>query len=170
MPAAAIRKRGSDSQRGAASTRLLIREAVADGVGTDKLEHLPIGVFETDASGACRYVNARMCEFLGMSSVAALGYGWTSAVHPEDRDRVTSAWHDAVRDGQELAIEFRFQRPDGTVTWVAASVAGISGSVASGSGCRPMTISPRGSTKPSFTTLGPWGMASPPKRACSRSR
>ena len=134
MPAAAIRKRGSDSQRGAASTRLLIREAVADGVGTDKLEHLPIGVFETDASGACRYVNARMCEFLGMSSVAALGYGWTSAVHPEDRDRVTSAWHDAVRDGQELAIEFRFQRPDGTVTWVAASVAGISGSVASGSG------------------------------------
>jgi PAS domain S-box-containing protein len=83
--------------------------------------HAPVGIFETDAQGDCRFVNDRWTLLAGMSAEAALGDGWARALHPEDRERVFTEWYAAAQAGREFTLEYRFQRPDGTEVWVAGS-------------------------------------------------
>ena len=90
----------------------------------------PVGIFQTDATGACVYVNERWCEYAGMSLADALGSGWTFAVHPEDRARIAARWIDASANDRRFEEEYRFQRSDGTTRWLigrAAAVRGASG-------------------------------------------
>jgi PAS domain S-box-containing protein len=51
----------------------------------------PVGIFQTDAGGACCYVNDRWCEIAGMSAPEAAGQGWLRALHPADRAGVRDA-------------------------------------------------------------------------------
>ncbi len=78
----------------------------------------PAGIFSSDPTGRCTFVNRRWCEISGLTPAQALGAGWTAALHPEDRDRVARGWEEAVRSGESSAAEYRFVRPDGTVTWL----------------------------------------------------
>lgn len=86
-------------------------------------ELAPVGLFQTDAAGNCLFVNKRWCEIAGMEPSAALGQGWLSALHPEDRDRVSIEWYEAARGGYEFASEYRFRTPDGKVTWLQGTAA-----------------------------------------------
>lgn len=43
------------------------------------------------------------------------------ALHPEDRERVFNEWYDAAKAGREFASEYRFQTPQGKVTWLYGS-------------------------------------------------
>jgi PAS domain S-box-containing protein len=43
-----------------------------------------------------------------------------SLVHPEDKETVRGVIEEAMRTGAESAIEYRIQRPDGAVRWIAA--------------------------------------------------
>src|SRR4029453_10700005 len=47
-----------------------------------------------------------------------LGTGWLQAIHPEDRHRVVTLWKERVTAGRQFKAEYRFRRPDGTITWV----------------------------------------------------
>jgi PAS domain S-box-containing protein len=76
----------------------------------------PVGIFSSDPQGRTIFVNRRWCEIAGLTPEQAMGDGWQVALHPEDRDRVATAWAEAVREGESSAAEFRFVRPDGTVT------------------------------------------------------
>jgi len=78
----------------------------------------PVGIFRTDAAGATTFVNEPYCEISGQSREAALGQGWVTAVHPDDRARVLQEWQQAVKQQQSFASELRLQRPDGRVIWV----------------------------------------------------
>src|SRR5688572_13095055 len=78
----------------------------------------PVGIFRTDAKGDCTYVNERWCQFAGLTPDQALGKGWVSAIHPEDRDRVFAEWYDAAAGKREFVSEYRFRAPQGHVTWV----------------------------------------------------
>lgn len=77
--------------------------------------HAPVGIFQTDLEGACVFVNEQTCEILGMTSEELLGFGWSDALHPEDREGVVSRWAEATRTGGEFTMEYRFVRPDGQV-------------------------------------------------------
>jgi PAS domain S-box-containing protein len=78
-----------------------------------------LGVFETDATGKCIYLNPRWCEMTGLEPEDGLGDGWLTAVHPEDVERVASYWQDQVaRASDEITQEFRFARPDASTVWV----------------------------------------------------
>jgi PAS domain S-box-containing protein len=79
-------------------------------------EVAPVGIFSSDPSGRCTFVNGRWCEIAGLSPEQALDEGWQAALHPDDRARVADAWAEAVRVGESSAAEYRFVRPDGTVT------------------------------------------------------
>jgi diguanylate cyclase (GGDEF)-like protein/PAS domain S-box-containing protein len=95
-----------------------------DGAGpSDSLlhaltSHTPSGVFLSDADGACRFVNERWCELAGLSFEQAIGDGWVEALHPEDRERVAAEWQVAAAEQRESVISYRFQRPDGSTTWI----------------------------------------------------
>jgi len=100
---------------------------------------LPVGLFRTDAAGACTYVNPRWCELTGLTLKEALGNGWERALHPDDRLRIAAAWAQSAATNQNFAEEYRFLRPDGSVVWIFGqavsqldpdgSVAGYIGSI-----------------------------------------
>lgn len=81
----------------------------------------PVGLFRADVTGGCVFVNAAWSEITGLSEAAALGPGWVSALHPDDRMRVLDEWHRAVNTGERFQSEYRLQRPDGDVVWVHAA-------------------------------------------------
>jgi PAS domain S-box-containing protein len=85
----------------------------------------PVGIFRTDAKGHCLYVNRRWCEISGLTPDEALGEGWIQAIHADDRDRVFTQWYDAARNNRPFQLEYRFQAPDGTITWVVGNAKAV---------------------------------------------
>ncbi len=78
-------------------------------------EASPLGVYATDAAGACTYTNARWCAIYGMGEAEALGYGWFRMLHPDDKAAVVAEWQRAAGLKIEFDMEYRVRRDDGTV-------------------------------------------------------
>ncbi|MEP7237594.1 MAG: PAS domain S-box protein [Ferruginibacter sp.] len=78
----------------------------------------PVGIFHTDETGYTTYVNPSWCRISGLCSEAALGNGWFNAVHPADRDMLSSGWQMATKISALSRSEYRFVRPDGSIRWV----------------------------------------------------
>jgi len=78
----------------------------------------PVGIFRTDAKGNCIYANDRWCQIAGLTPEAAPGEGWRQGLHPEDRQAIATEWYQSAQEQRPFSLEYRFQRPDGTVTWV----------------------------------------------------
>jgi diguanylate cyclase (GGDEF)-like protein/PAS domain S-box-containing protein len=83
----------------------------------------PLGIFVSDAEGNCVYTNAAYQKISGLPLEQTLGTNWSTAIHPEDRQRVLAEWHDAARGRAPFQTEFRFQRQDGNVVWTRLSTA-----------------------------------------------
>lgn len=107
-------------------------------------EFLPVGIFTTDTQGNCTFVNPKYCEMTGQCAGLAAaqtgcqfqdstqcaqtracshlvsGQGWRSAIHADDRALTDRHWDALMKAGQNFTIEYRVQRPDGTLVWVQA--------------------------------------------------
>ncbi len=81
-------------------------------------EAVPVGIFRADAKGKCLYVNERWCNIADMDAQTALGYGWTNAIHPDDRERIMCEWHKAVQYRQQFMCEYRFFSKEQVTTWI----------------------------------------------------
>jgi len=81
-------------------------------------ESSPVGIFQTDTSGGCVYVNERWCDIAGMDADQAAGDGWLLGVHPDDRWMVHRAWVEAVASRSTFRGEFRLVGPGGRESWV----------------------------------------------------
>ncbi|BAY63853.1 multi-sensor hybrid histidine kinase [Calothrix brevissima NIES-22] len=81
-------------------------------------EAIPHLVWTCDARGECDYVNQRLCEYTGLKFESALGFGWLSAVHPDDIQRSQQLWLNAVETSSFYQHEYRFRRhADGSYRW-----------------------------------------------------
>ncbi len=80
-------------------------------------QNAPVGIYLTDPTGNCIYVNDRWCDYAGLTQQQAIGKHWTTALHPEDRAQVIDQWNETLADGDELRSDHRYLRPDGGVTW-----------------------------------------------------
>ncbi|WP_071190003.1 PAS domain S-box protein [Trichormus sp. NMC-1] len=78
----------------------------------------PVGIYRADTEGNCLYVNDRWCEIAGLTPEEAAGLGWSSGLHPEDRDMISAEWDRCTQTGGTFSLEYRFLRPDGVETWV----------------------------------------------------
>ena len=87
-------------------------------------EAAPIGILLMDTEGACEYANPHWLQITQLSSEQARGDGWWSAVHPDDRERVSEAWERLER-GAPLSVEFRYQRQGGEMRWVQSRAAAL---------------------------------------------
>ncbi len=81
-------------------------------------DFVPVIVWTTDAAGAIQFYNSRWFEYTGQSFQQALGSGWADALHPDDRERVTTAWLECCRTGTRYDLEARIRRFDGTYRWM----------------------------------------------------
>ena len=77
----------------------------------------PSGIFVTDHQGLVTYINREMSRLLGLTAQSASGHGWAEAVHPDDRDRLVTAWLDAIDTEAKFSGEGRFLHSDGTIVW-----------------------------------------------------
>lgn len=81
-------------------------------------EVAPVGIFRTDETGRCLYVNERWCSIAGLDAESALGFGWVTAIHPEDRERIMNEWGRAVQYQRQFISEYRFQTRERVITWI----------------------------------------------------
>ncbi len=77
----------------------------------------PVGIFQTDPSGACVYTNERWQAIAGLGAAEALGHGWAEAIAPDDRPQVFQSWVESARNRVDFDREFRMGHGDGT-RWV----------------------------------------------------
>jgi PAS domain S-box-containing protein len=79
----------------------------------------PAGIWQTDTQGANTFVSSHWCQITGIPEDAALGAGWSSGLHPDDRERIYAGWVETARtDARDYLAEFRFVHPDGRIVWV----------------------------------------------------
>ena len=86
------------------------------------INYSPTGMFLSDAQGRCTFVNPKWTEMTGMSAELAAGNGWSSALYPDDRERVIQQWEQCVKSGENAELEYRYLKPDGDITWVVCRV------------------------------------------------
>ncbi|KYF52831.1 hypothetical protein BE08_09810 [Sorangium cellulosum] len=69
---------------------------------------MPQIVWTADPEGRIDYCSRQWCERTGAAVSEALGEGWVSFLHPDDRERCLAEWHRAVVTGEPYESEFRF--------------------------------------------------------------
>jgi PAS domain S-box-containing protein len=77
-----------------------------------------VGIYETDKNGLAVYLNPRWAELTGRSAESGEGQGWVECLHPDDREAVNATFQNSVQTGVPFAMEYRYQTPDGQITWV----------------------------------------------------
>jgi PAS domain S-box-containing protein len=83
-------------------------------------EPLPIFVWTARADGFIDYVNPHWRVYTGQPLEEALGWGWTSALHPDDVVRSRETWNHAVTGLRPYECEQRVRRADGVYAWHTA--------------------------------------------------
>lgn len=80
-------------------------------------EALPLVLFTTDADGRYDYTNPFLQAFTGMSAEALAGFGWSEALHRDDRARALAVWDERRAAEEPFEIEYRLRREDGVYRW-----------------------------------------------------
>ena len=85
----------------------------------------PVGIYRTDPEGQCIFVNPRWCEIAGLTEQQALGDGWSTAIMPEDSNKVYEEWMQAIHENRAFSLEYRFKQPEGNIVWVYGQAVAI---------------------------------------------
>ena len=80
-------------------------------------------IWVTDAEGLTTYICPEWYVFTGLEAPAGLGFGWTAAIHPDERTLMEATFQQACAARCEFALQYRLRRRDGTYVWVSDSAA-----------------------------------------------
>jgi PAS domain S-box-containing protein len=79
---------------------------------------VPGVVWTARPDGWVDYANQVWINFTGLTLEETLGWGWAKAIHPDDVQRVTQAWADAMATGIRVDVDFRLHRAsDDSYRW-----------------------------------------------------
>jgi len=67
--------------------------------------------------GYVDFLNQRWCDYTGLSLEKACGWGWNSAIYPEDLPALLDYWRSILASGEPGEIEARMRRFDGKHRW-----------------------------------------------------
>lgn len=81
------------------------------------LELNPQIPWTTDPDGYCLEVGAKWKEFFGLELQEALGSGWLSIIHHDDRPKIEADWLKAIASGNPHDARFRIRCRDGIYRW-----------------------------------------------------
>lgn len=81
---------------------------------------VPIIIFVTNAEGHAIYVSPEWEDLTGHSLAQTRDFGWTEAVHPEDRETVRRIVAEAIRTQQAFNVRYRLLCRDGRRLWLAS--------------------------------------------------
>ncbi len=77
----------------------------------------PTGLWMADEKGEITYVNQTWLDWCGSTYDKELGYGWLSALLPEDREKTIEKFFKALKKRSLYETEFRIKHIDGTIHW-----------------------------------------------------
>ncbi|WP_139015093.1 PAS domain S-box protein [Pseudorhizobium pelagicum] len=77
----------------------------------------PVMMWVVDETGYCTYLNLRWYAFTGQTAEQAEGYGWLEAMHPDDKERASRVFLQALASKQPFRLEYRLRRADGVYRW-----------------------------------------------------
>jgi formate hydrogenlyase transcriptional activator len=67
--------------------------------------------------GSNEFLNKRWHEYTGLSPEESHGWGWQTAIHPDDRAPLTEKWGGLLITGEPGEMEARLRRHDGVFRW-----------------------------------------------------
>jgi len=85
----------------------------------------PLGLVRLDRQRRCTYVNRTFEAITGLPRAAALGAGWTSALHPDDYPQMHVALERLRHDHAPFQSTLRCLHRDGKLVWVSVKIAPI---------------------------------------------
>src|ERR1700720_180150 len=81
------------------------------------VDAIPTLAWSARPDGSAEFLNRRWLEYTGLSAEEASDWGWTAALHREDRDRLMDFWRSLLDSGEAGEIEARLRRYDGDYRW-----------------------------------------------------
>jgi formate hydrogenlyase transcriptional activator len=81
------------------------------------VDTIPTLVWSARPDGSAKFFNQRWLDYTGLSAQQASDSGWTVALHPEDRGRLTEYWGQLLVSGKAGEMEARLRRYDGEYRW-----------------------------------------------------
>eukprot|EP01133_Synstelium_polycarpum_P022696 gene22696-27218_t len=85
----------------------------------------PLGLVRLDRRRRCTYANRTFEAITGLPRAAALGAGWTSALHPDDYPLMHVALEQLTRSHAPFQSTLRCLHRDGKLVWVSVKIAPI---------------------------------------------
>ncbi|MDB5203708.1 MAG: domain S-box protein [Ferruginibacter sp.] len=79
---------------------------------------VPAIIWITDETGYCNYLNRPWFELTGQTKEEALGYGWLSPIHPEDKEEAGRLFTSANEQQEPFFSVYRLKISDGEYRWV----------------------------------------------------
>ncbi|HEY2646576.1 MAG TPA: PAS domain S-box protein [Candidatus Acidoferrales bacterium] len=86
------------------------------------IDLIPQLVWSALPDGTIEYCNKSWLEHTGLTLEQAKGWGWTAAIHAEDRDEFIGTWRRILQEGVMGLTETRMRRSDGTFHWFLISM------------------------------------------------
>src|SRR6266849_4434160 len=81
------------------------------------VDAIPTLAWSARPDGSAEFLNRRWLDYTGLSAEEAADWGWTVALHPEDRARLMDYWRHLLDSGEAGEIEARLRRYDGEYRW-----------------------------------------------------
>ena len=81
------------------------------------VDAIPTLAWSARPDGSAEFLNRRWLDYTGLSAEEASDWGWTVALHTEDRDRLMDSWRHLRDSGEAGEIEGRLRRYDGDYRW-----------------------------------------------------
>jgi len=81
------------------------------------IDTIPALAWSARPDGSADFFNQHFLEYVGLSAEEAAGWGWTTAVHPDDVSSLTAVWQRLLASGQSGDAEARLRRHDGEHRW-----------------------------------------------------
>src|SRR5690606_30309169 len=96
------------SEQGAALTVEQLRDLV---------DRMPVGILTTDADNRIVTANPAAAAIAGIPAITR-GADVSELIHPDDLAPLGHLILEHIETGKDFHVEFRVQRPDGSVRWV----------------------------------------------------
>ncbi|HEV2863711.1 MAG TPA: PAS domain-containing protein [Pyrinomonadaceae bacterium] len=81
------------------------------------IDTIPALAWSTGPDGSADFFNQHYLDYVGLSAEQVAGWGWTVALHPDDRDGLAAKWQRNMAAGEPGEAEARLRRYDGEYRW-----------------------------------------------------
>ena len=81
------------------------------------IDRIPALAWSCWPDGTTEFLNQQWLDYTGLSMEEALGWGWQTAIHAEDLEKLMSTWLHILASGEPGTEEARLRRFDGEYRW-----------------------------------------------------